>query len=155
MGLLGTAVASTAVIGMAGCSSNSGSSEKKSDSSASGSGVAESITYSLTADPRALDPAYFDDGESAIVSCNIHEGLYGYGAKDATVQPLLAAELPEISDDMLTYTIKLREGIKFHDGEEFNAAAVVKSVERLLEPNRNSDIPTPPSSSARKPRTWA
>lgn len=141
MGLLGTAVASTAVIGMAGCSSNSGSSEKKSDSSASGSGVAESITYSLTADPRALDPAYFDDGESAIVSCNIHEGLYGYGAKDATVQPVLAAELPEISDDMLTYSIKLREGIKFHDGEEFNAAAVVKSVERLLEPNRNSDMP--------------
>ena len=36
---------------------------------------------------------------------------------------------------------KLREGVKFHDGAEFNAEAVKKSIERQLEPNRTSDMP--------------
>lgn len=140
MGLLGTAVAGTAMMGMAGCSG--GSSEKKSDDkAASGSKGADSITYSLTADPRALDPAYFDDGESAVVSCNIYEGLYGFAEKNAEVKPVLATELPEISSDGLIYTIKLREGVKFHDGSDFNAAAVKTSIERQLEPNRTSDQP--------------
>ena len=57
------------------------------------------------------------------------------------MSPCLATDLPEISDDGLEYTIKLREGIKFHDGAEFNAEAVKTSIERLLEPNRNSDMP--------------
>ena len=57
------------------------------------------------------------------------------------MSPGLAADLPEISDDGLTYTIKLREGVKFHDGTEFNADAVKASIERQLEPNRNSDMP--------------
>lgn len=139
MGILGTAVASVGVLGMAGCSGG----ETKTDDKGAGasSGVAESITYSLTADPRALDPAYIDDGESAIVVCNMYEGLYCYGKKDATVQTCLAAELPEISDDGLVYTIKLHEGVKFHDGAEFNAEAAKASIERMLEPNRNSDMP--------------
>lgn len=140
MGLLGTAVAGTAMMGMVGCSG--GGSEKKDDGkAASGDKAADSITYSLTADPRALDPAYFDDGESAVVCCNIYEGLYGFAEKNAEVKPLLATELPEISDDGLIYTIKLREGVKFHDGTDFNADAVKTSIERLLEPNRNSDQP--------------
>ncbi|MFX6732614.1 ABC transporter substrate-binding protein, partial [Acinetobacter baumannii] len=63
------------------------------------------------------------------------------GAKDAKVAPCLAVDLPEISDDGKVYTIKLREGVKFHDGAEFNAEAVKKSIERQLEPNRNSDMP--------------
>ena len=37
-------------------------------------------------------------------------GLYRFGEKDATVEPCLATDLPEISDDGLVYTIKLREG---------------------------------------------
>ena len=45
--------------------------------------------------------------------CNIYEGLYGFAEKNAEVKPLLATELPEISDDGLIYTIKLREGVKF------------------------------------------
>ena len=71
----------------------------------------------------------------------MYEGLYQYGKTDAKVSPCLAKDLPEISDDGLVYTIKLNEGIKFHDGTDFNAEAVKKSIERQLEPNRNSDMP--------------
>lgn len=136
--MLGVATAGFGLASLAGCSSGG---EKSGGSGSTGSTVADTITYSLTADPRALDPAYFDDGESAVVCCNIYEGLYRYGDKDATVSPCLATDLPEISEDGLVYTIPLREGVKFHDGTEFNADAVVTSIERQLEPNRNSDMP--------------
>ncbi len=140
--LLGVSAASFGLVNMAGCGGGGG--EKPAEGQGGGdapSGMSDTITYSLTADPRAVDPAYFDDGESAVVSCNIHEGLYQYGKTDAKVSPCLAADLPEISDDGLTYTIKLREGVKFHDGTRFNADAVKASIERQLEPNRNSDMP--------------
>ena len=137
--LLGVSAASFGLVSLAGCG-NGGSSEGGSTGGSTG-GAADSIVYGQSADPRSLDPAFFDDGESAKVVCNMYEGLYKYGAKDATVQPCLATDLPEISADGLTYTIKLREGVKFHDGTDFNAEAVKKSIERQLEPNRTSDMP--------------
>ncbi|MCL2150728.1 MAG: ABC transporter substrate-binding protein [Coriobacteriia bacterium] len=107
----------------------------------SGGAGADTITYAQGADPRSLDPAFFDDGESAKVACNIYEGLYQYGEKDTVVYPALAVELPDISPDGKTYNIKLREGVKFHDGTTFTAADVVKSWERQLEPNLTPDMP--------------
>jgi peptide/nickel transport system substrate-binding protein len=44
--------------------------------------------------------------------------------------PELASALPKVSSDKLTVTIPLRKGIKFNDGTPFDAAAVVKSLER-------------------------
>lgn len=142
LGLLGASAASFGLVSMAGCSGGEKSEgEGGGEAAEGGSGIAESITYAQSADPRALDPAFFDDGESAKVAANIFEGLYRFGDTDTTVVPCLAAELPEISEDGLEYTIKLREGVKFHDGTDFNSAAVVTSIERQLEPNRTSDMP--------------
>ena len=141
MELLGVSAAGFGLVSMAGCGGGDDAKKDEGADAPAAGGTADTITYSLTADPRAVDPAYFDDGESAVVSCNIHEGLYQYGKTDAKVSPCLAKDLPEISDDGLVYTIKLNEGIKFHDGTDFNAEAVKKSIERQLEPNRNSDMP--------------
>lgn len=135
--LLGVGAASFGLVSLAGCSSSEGEAPAE-----GGSGeVADSLVYGQSADPRALDPAFFDDGESAKVSGNIYEGLYAFGEKDTTVHPCLATDLPEISEDGTVYTIKLREGVKFHDGTDFNAAAVVASIERQLEPQRVSEMP--------------
>ena len=141
MELLGVSAAGFGLVSMAGCGGGDDAKKDEGADAPAGGGAADTITYSLTADPRAVDPAYFDDGESAVVSCNMYEGLYQYGKTDAKVSPCLAKDLPEISDDGLVYTIKLNEGIKFHDGTDFNAEAVKKSIERQLEPNRNSDMP--------------
>ena len=141
MELLGVSAAGFGLVSMAGCGGGDDAKKDEGANAPAGGGAADTITYSLTADPRAVDPAYFDDGESAVVSCNMYEGLYQYGKTDAKVSPCLAKDLPEISDDGLVYTIKLNEGIKFHDGTDFNAAAVKASIERQLEPNRNSDMP--------------
>ena len=141
MELLGVSAAGFGLVSMAGCGGGDDAKKDEGADAPAGGGAADTITYSLTADPRAVDPAYFDDGESAVVSCNMYEGLYQYGKTDAKVSPCLAKDLPEISDDGLVYTIKLNEGIKFHDGTDFNAEAVKASIERQLEPNRNSDMP--------------
>ena len=46
--------------------------------------------------------------------------------------PVLA-ESYEVSDDGMTYTIKLRQGVKFHNGEEMTADDVVASMNRWIE----------------------
>ena len=67
--LLGVSAAGFGLVSMAGCSSGGdASAPAASGGDTTGGGAADAITYSLTADPRALDPAYFDDGESAVVS---------------------------------------------------------------------------------------
>ena len=143
MGFLGAATASVAAFSLVGCTDGGGGEAPEGGDNPGGgdSGFADTITYAQGADPRALDPAWFDDGESAKVSCNIYEGLYRYGDKDTVVYPCLATDMPDISDDGLIYTISLRQGVKFHDGSDFDAESVKASVERQLEPNLSPDMP--------------
>lgn len=60
--LLGVSAAGFGLVSLAGCGSNDGANEPTKSGSSAAGGAADTITYSLTADPRALDPAYFDDG---------------------------------------------------------------------------------------------
>ena len=59
---------------------------------------------------------------------NVYEGLVEYAPGSTKIVGLLAKSW-EISDDGLTYTFHLVDGVKFHDGTPFNAAAVVNSFE--------------------------
>lgn len=80
-------------------------------------------------DATKLDPADITDGESLLVTWQVYEGLTRYKAGSSEVEPALA-ESWEVSDDGLAWTFKLREGVKFHDGTDFNADAVVWNFER-------------------------
>lgn len=133
------AVAATSTFALAGCGAQRAS-DAGAGSSAGEGGTADTITFAQGADPRGLDPAYVDDGESAKVMCNIYDTLLRYDAESCDVVAGLA-EMPDITDDGLTYTFKLHEGVKFHDGTDCNAAAVKTSIDRQLEPNRTEDMP--------------
>ncbi len=98
------------------------------------------LVYAQGSDPRGLDPAFVDDGESAKVMCNIYEGLVGYKPDNTEIEPRLATEWSS-SEDGKVWTFKLRQGVKFHDGTDFNAEAVKYSVERQLPPKRTDDMP--------------
>jgi peptide/nickel transport system substrate-binding protein len=83
--------------------------------------------------PRTLDPA---DGYEVAISdiiTSLGDRLYTYVGDTDQLAPQLATELPTISDNGLTYTIPLREGVVFHDGEPFNAEAMAFSLRRFSE----------------------
>ncbi len=87
------------------------------------------LVFGRGGDSVSLDPAIVTDGESFKVTQNLFETLLNFGEQDTTIHPGLA-ESWEISEDNLQYTFKLQEGVKFHDGTDFNAEAVVKNVDR-------------------------
>lgn len=87
------------------------------------------LRVAITGDPPTLDPHTSTAVIVLEITSHIAEYLY---ARDAAgqVQPMLAAELPTISADGLTYTIELREGVLFHDGQILDADDVVASLDR-------------------------
>lgn len=100
----------------------------------------DTFIFAQGADPRGLDPAMIDDGESAMAICNMYEGLVQYAADSTAIEPCLATSW-DVSEDGLTYTFKLREGVKFHDGTDFNADAVKFNIDRQLPPNDLTNMP--------------
>ncbi len=101
--------------------------------------AANTFTYAQGADPRGLDPALVDDGESSKVISNIYEGLLKYAADSTKVEPCLA-ESWEISPDGLSYTFKLKQGVKFQDGTDLNADAVKFNIDRQIPPQATADM---------------
>lgn len=87
------------------------------------------LVFGRGADSVSLDPGIVTDGESFKVTQNLFETLLNFGEQNTTIHPGLAKEWV-VSDDGLTYTFTLQEGVKFHDGTDFNADAVIKNVNR-------------------------
>ena len=89
----------------------------------------DAVVLAMTLEPPGLDPtAGAASAIAEIVQYNIFETLTKINS-DGTVSPLLA-EKWEVSPDLKTYTFTLRKGVKFQNGEPFNANAVRFSFER-------------------------
>ncbi len=91
--------------------------------------VPQVLVFGRGGDSVSLDPAIVTDGESFKVTENIFDTLLNFGEQDTTINPGLAKDW-KVSEDGLTYTFFLQEGVKFHDGTDFNSEAVVKNIER-------------------------
>lgn len=87
------------------------------------------ITVGLQLEPATLDPTASPEGPiQTVLLYNLVEPLVKISSTGA-IEPLLA-ESWDVSDDGLTYTFNLREGVVFHDGATFEAADVVFSLDR-------------------------
>ena len=91
-----------------------------------------------TDDPTHLDPALATDGQSTVVTGLLFNSLVGYN-RDGTIFPDVA-ESWEVSEDGLTYTFKIRDGIKFHDGTVCDAKAVEWNWNRVAPWNASPDM---------------
>jgi ABC-type transport system substrate-binding protein len=88
-------------------------------------------------DVHGLDPHVSYDELSGMALKLMFEGLIDYDDELHFV-PRLARELPEVSEDGLVYTFRLRQGVHFHNGRELVAEDVRWSMEHMLHPDTHS-----------------
>ncbi|MFT8705213.1 ABC transporter substrate-binding protein [Bifidobacterium aquikefiricola] len=111
---------------LSGCAGGTGAS-----SSESGTSANTSIRIGLTPSPANLN--FEQTAGQAIPQAlmyNVYESLVKLNENGKTIQPLLAKSW-KISNDGLTYTFNLRSGVKFSNGDPFNASTVKFNLERL------------------------
>jgi peptide/nickel transport system substrate-binding protein len=94
------------------------------------------LIAAIGGDPDQLDPHTTSSSFAFTVLENVYDTLVQPG-DDLTMEPALAEEW-ETSDDLLTWTFTLREGVTFHDGSELTAEDVVASFERIAEEGANA-----------------
>lgn len=107
------------------------------------------IQVALTSNVKSLDPLAATDAYVNTVVGQVYETLlhYHYLKRPLQLEPQLAEALPEISKDGLTYTFKIKKGVKFHDdpafpngkGRELTAQDFIYSWKRLADPANQSE----------------
>ncbi len=110
---------------LAGC----GNDDKK--SSEKGNTKRDTLIFGRGGDSTSLDPISTTEGETYRVTESIFETVVTYGEEDTTIHPGLA-ESWDVSADNLTYTFHLKQDVKFQDGTDFNADAVVFNFDRWM-----------------------
>ena len=92
----------------------------------------DSYVYMTFGGVDTLDPEGAYDTASGTILENIYETLYSYAGDSITeYEPALATDY-QISEDGLTYTFNLREGVQFHSGNMMTCRDVEYSIERIL-----------------------
>ena len=96
-----------------------------------GGGEQADLRVAVGGDTDDLDPAIVDDSITANILAQVYEGLYELDT-DGNVVPNLATDMPEISEDGLTYTIKMRGDTKWSDGKPVKASDFVFAWKRAV-----------------------
>ena len=101
------------------------------------------LNVTVTAKVKGFDPVNAGDTYSSGEVARVYEGLltYHYLKRPYTLIPALASAMPEVSDNGMTYTFKIKKGIKFHDnkcfpngkGRELKASDFVYSIKRMAD----------------------
>ncbi|WP_020620024.1 ABC transporter substrate-binding protein [Paenibacillus daejeonensis] len=110
--------------------SNTGNNASGNEPAAETENYKDELNVALTAQPPTLDAQLTVSAVALDTAQNIFETLYTLNSDYEPVPAL--AESVEISEDGLTYTFPLRQGVKFHNGEELTADDVVASMNRWL-----------------------
>jgi len=90
------------------------------------------IVIAQGVDPSTLDPMNQQETPASNLAINIFDTLVERD-QNLKIVPALAAELPKLVSPAV-WEVKLRRGVKFHNGEDFNAESVKFSLERLVNP---------------------
>jgi len=99
----------------------------------SGGAMAKKVlTYGQAAEVAGLSPILTNDSASSAAMAQMYETLFVRNPRTNEIEPRLAISY-ETPDDT-TWVIKLRQGVKFHDGTDFNAHAVKFTFDRLVDP---------------------
>lgn len=127
------ALASALMLVLSGCGAGH---QASSPAQASGGEQAKAeggnLTYALATSPDTLDPHRSGLAVAVRAIRTLYDNLV-VQLPDGSIKPWLAKEWT-VSDDGKSYTFKLREDVKFHDGTPFNAEAVKYNLDRVIDP---------------------
>ncbi|MBK6417974.1 MAG: hypothetical protein IPF79_02110 [Ignavibacteria bacterium] len=96
--------------------------------------VGEWVVIHELSDPEGLNPMITNDASASAVFERVYEKMLAQDFVTTDLYPVLAEARPTISDDHLTYTFKLRDGITFSDGKPLTAKDVVFSYKVVKNP---------------------
>ncbi|RIK17010.1 MAG: ABC transporter substrate-binding protein [Acidobacteria bacterium] len=113
----------------------------QSEGTAGGEASDATFVFAAAGAPTTFDPFYASDGETFRVTRQIFQNLIGIEPGGTTGVPELATDW-EGSEDGLTWTFTLQEGVKFHDGTDFDAEAVCYNFERWADQNEVGQNPS-------------
>jgi ABC-type oligopeptide transport system substrate-binding subunit len=99
---------------------------------------AGTLAYPLANAPQTFDPQAADDDASRLVVAQLYEGLFGLD-QAGTAQPDAASGY-QASDDGKTYTVTLRSGLQWSDGQPVTAQQYVDGFCRALDPANGNDL---------------
>lgn len=129
---VGGALATSALAALAGCGGGSGEGE---GAPAGGDNV---MSFYLS-EPAYIDPYNAQENQGTAVVRAMFDGLMTWDWDVNEAVPVCAAEAPTVSEDGLVYTFKLKEGMKFHNGDPVDAESFVRGWKRVAAP----DMETP------------
>jgi ABC-type oligopeptide transport system substrate-binding subunit len=112
-----------ALLLLAGCGDNGGA-------GAVNLALNQSVTFPIGHDLGNLDPALAQGEAEVAVDRNLFDGVVSADHPGGSVQPDLAANLPDVSADGRTYTFHLRTGVRFSNGDNLTAGDLVYSWSR-------------------------
>ncbi|AWB45767.1 ABC transporter substrate-binding protein [Paenibacillus sp. CAA11] len=94
-----------------------------------------SLIIAMQDDPKALNPLYAGDRITLTIDQSLYAPLFNI---DNGKKTFVLAESETVSDDHLTYTIKLRSGLKWHDGQPITADDLVFSINSILDEKQHN-----------------
>jgi peptide/nickel transport system substrate-binding protein len=97
-----------------------------------GAGPSGELVIAIGGDPSTLDPQVADDGNERAVNDNIYETLIARDSATMELVPGLAESWSQVDD--VTWELKLRTKVKFHNGEDFDAEAAAFAINRVIDP---------------------
>lgn len=130
---IGGTLAASALAALAGCGGGKGGSS---------AGGGDNVLSFYLSEPAYIDPYNAQENQGTAVVRACFDGLMTWDWDTNSAVPMCAAEAPTLSDDALTYTFKLREGMKFHNGDAVDAASFKRGWERVASSKGVKDTPS-------------
>jgi peptide/nickel transport system substrate-binding protein len=126
---LAAAAATLTAVSLSACASSDRDSNSSDSSGGAQAQAGGTMVFGAAGDPAMMDPAFGSDGETFRPARQMFEGLLTNKPGTTELAPLLAKDY-SVSEDGLEYTFTLQDGVKFHDGTDFNADAVCYNFDR-------------------------
>lgn len=130
---IGGTLAASALAALAGCGGGKGGSS---------AGGGDNVLSFYLSEPAYIDPYNAQENQGTAIARACFDGLMTWDWDTNSAVPMCAAEAPTLSDDALTYTFKLREGMKFHNGDAVDAASFKRGWERVASSKGVKDTPS-------------